>query len=124
MRRINGRVVTGQGIGQYYVSREGYRQQFNQKLGFDPVPGTLNLRLAEPFVELEAGSIKVGGFKEEGRKFGGCICYLVQINGIRGAVVKPERSSYPPNLVEVIAPIHLRRTLNLVDGDEVELIFD
>jgi riboflavin kinase len=124
MRKINGRVVTGIGEGKYYVSREGYRKQFNQKLGFDPVPGTLNLKLDEPFTNMEEGLIKLEGFRDGDRIFGRCTCYLVQINGIKAAIVRPEISSYPPDQIEVIAPIHLRGSLNLVEGDLIELMLE
>src|SRR5271157_4064760 len=122
MNELKGKIVTGLGEGQYYISREGYRKQFNLKLGFDPSPGTLNLKLAEPFPQAEADSIKVEGFVDENGTFGGCKCYRVMIGDIKGAIVRPERSSYPPNLIEVIAPVHLRKALNLKDGDELEMI--
>ena len=62
MNKLKGKIVTGLGKGQYYISRDGYRTQFNLKLGFDPSPGTLNLKLAEPFLQPEADSIKIEGF--------------------------------------------------------------
>ena len=46
------------------------------------------------------------------------------IGDIKGAIVRPERSSYIPNIVEIIAPMQLRKTLNLKDGDELEVILD
>jgi riboflavin kinase len=119
--KIRGKVTTGLGEGQYYISVGGYRNQFNQRLGFDPYPGTLNLKLIEPFAQTAAGSIRIEGFRNENRTFGECMCYPVKINGIRGAIVRPERSSYPANLVEIIAPVNLRKTLCLSDGDEVEV---
>ena len=124
MNELKGKIVTGLGEGQYYISREGYRKQFNLKLGFDPSPGTLNLKLAEPFPQAEADFIKIEGFVDENGTFGGCKCYRVMIGDIKGAIVRPERSSYPPNLIEVIAPVHLRKTLNLKDGDELEMILE
>jgi riboflavin kinase len=124
MNELKGKIVTGLGEGQYYISREGYRKQFNLKLGFDPSPGTLNLKLAEPFPQAEADFIKIEGFVDENGTFGGCKCYRVMIGDIKGAIVRPERSSYPPNLIEVIAPVHLRKALNLKDGDELEMILE
>jgi riboflavin kinase len=122
--KLKGKIVTGLGEGQYYISRDGYRKQFNLKLGFDPSPGTLNLKLAEPFPQTDAGSIKIEGFVDENGKFGGCKCYRVMIGDIKGAIVRPERSNYPPDLIEVIAPVHLRKALNLKDGDELKLILE
>jgi riboflavin kinase len=124
MIRIIGEIATGLGEGQHYISREGYRKQLRQKLGFDPFPGTLNLKLAKPFAQSEIGSIKIEGFKDEISTFGGCICYPAKINGIKCAIVRPERTGYSPNLIEIIAPVHLRKTLQLSDGDEVEVTLE
>jgi riboflavin kinase len=124
MNKIKGLVVTGQGIGQYYISREGYRKQFIQKLGFDPIYGTLNLKLTEPFIRGDTSSIEIEGFSDEGRTFGACRCFPAKICGVKCAIVQPERSDYPPNLVEIIAPVQLRKTLNLKDGDILEVILE
>jgi riboflavin kinase len=124
MNRLRGKVITGIGKGQYYVLRDGYRKQFIEKLGFDPSPGTLNLILVEPFSHEYVDCINIEGFKDELGTFGGCKCYKVMIGDIKGAIVRPERSSYLPNLVEIIAPMPLRKTLNLKDGDELEVILD
>ncbi len=124
--KIHGKVAAGLGEGQYYISVEGYKNQFIQKLGFEPYPGTLNLKLAEPlpFARAFRDSIRIEGFRDENRTFGECRCYPVKINSVRGAIIRPERSSYPANLVEVIAPVNLRETLCLSDGDEVEVILE
>ena len=124
MKFIRGRVVTGLGEGRYYLSREGYRKQFKQKLGFDPYPGTLNLKLSEPFCQSSEGSIEIEGFNDEGRAFGGCRCYLLMIRDVRCAAVRPERSRYPPDLVEIIAPVNLRKALGLYDGDTVDMVLE
>jgi len=117
---MRGRVVSGLGEGQYYISRQGYRNQFFQKLGFVPFPGTLNIKLDQPF---NPGShqVRIEGFQEEERSFGGCKCYKIKLNGLEGAIIRPDRSSYPSDLVEVISPLRLREVLKLEDGDAVEL---
>ncbi len=119
---MRGKIAAGLGQGQYFISREGYSRQFLQHLGFVPFPGTLNVLLEEPFpAELQA--IRIEGFQEEGRSFGECKCYRIRLNGIEAAVVRPERSRYPADLVEVIAPVQLRRALGLKEGDPVEITF-
>ena len=124
--RIKGKVAAGLGEGQYYISREGYRRQFSDKLGFDPTPGTLNLLLDEPFAlnDADSKSVRVEGFEDEGRTFGACRCRPVKINGTKGAIVRPERTSYPASLLELIAPVNLRDSLDLSDGDEVEVVLE
>ncbi len=124
--KVKGRVASGLGEGQYYISREGYRRQFSEKIGFDPSPGTLNLKLDEPFAldESDPKSVRIEGFEDEGRTFGACRCRPVKINGIKGAIVRPERTSYPATLLELIAPENLRKALGLSDGDEVEVVLE
>ena len=41
---------------------------------------------------------------------------------MNAAAIRPERCRHPPELIEVIAPANLRRTLDLKDGDRVEVI--
>jgi len=122
--RVRGRVAGGLGEGQYYISMPGYKEQFNRLLGFDPFPGTLNLRLDEPFADTAVSCIQVQGFRDHSRTFGGCKCFPVRIQGLKGAIIRPERSNYPPYLVELIAPVNLRKSLSLSDGDLVEVILE
>jgi riboflavin kinase len=118
---MRGKIASGMGQGQYFLTREGYSRQFVLKLGFLPFPGTLNVILEEPFPAGQR-AIKIEGFAEEGKSFGECKCYTIKLNGMQAAVVRPERSRYPQELIEIIAPVHLRRTLGLEDGDPVEII--
>jgi riboflavin kinase len=117
---MRGKIASGLGQGQYFISREGYSRQFVEHLGFVPFPGTLNVQLEEPF-PAEKQAIRIEGFAEEGKSFGECKCYRIKLNGFEAAVVRPEKSRYPPELIEIIAPVKLR-ALGLEDGDPVEVI--
>ncbi|MCJ7444925.1 MAG: CTP-dependent riboflavin kinase [Methanotrichaceae archaeon] len=119
---IKGKVTSGLGQGQFYICQEAYLIQFQQKLGFQPYPGTLNLKLEKPFVQSDLVTIEIRSFQEAGRTFGGCRCYSCQIGDMRCFIIKPDRSSHPSDLIEIIAPVNLRRSLDLMDGDEVELV--
>lgn len=121
-----GEVFTGLGEGAYYVSREGYRRQFVAKLGFDPYPGTLNVRLSDSrsLANREVldhfKGIEIEGFIDEGRAYGPVKCFRATINGkVEGALVMARRSHYGKDVVEFIAPVNLRRLLGLRDGDRV-----
>lgn len=124
MIALKGKIVAGMGEGQYYISREGYRNQLVYKLGIDPFPGTLNLMITEPLELGKVISVKIEGFKDEDRTYGACVCFPARISGIKCAIVRPERTSYPPNLIEVIAPVSLRKSLKLSDGDEVVVVME
>lgn len=119
---LSGRVITGLGEGQYYISLEGYRKQFNKKLGFDPYPGTLNIKLDPQSIELRkmiSADIRISGFTDQNRTFGSGSCFNVKIFDIKGAVIIPERTHYPEDIIEVIAPVNLRQYLNVADGSTV-----
>ena len=78
---LEGIVFTGLGEGAYYIGKEHYRKQFIEKLGFEPYPGTLNLKLDGEYdfkarTELEAyPAVEVEGFKNENRTFGLVKCF-------------------------------------------------
>ncbi|MGM0770505.1 MAG: winged helix-turn-helix domain-containing protein/riboflavin kinase [Halobacteriota archaeon] len=126
---LHGNVITGLGEGQYYISQEGYSSQFKEKLDFVPYPGTLNVRLTDHSADVQKetkpkDTIQITGFTNGQRTFGSCNCYFVEVEGIRAAVVTPERSHYPHDLLEIIAPVHLRETLKLKDGDELKITIE
>ena len=125
---LEGVLFTGLGEGAYYVTRDKYRKQFIEKLGFDPYPGTLNLKLTSEYdtkarSELETyPGIEIEGFKDESRTFGNVKCYPVVINNkMKGAVIFALRSHYNSSVLEIIAPTYLRSQLNLKDGHKVKV---
>ncbi|MCX8204391.1 MAG: DUF120 domain-containing protein [Candidatus Nezhaarchaeota archaeon] len=122
-----GEVFTGIGEGAYYVSREGYRKQFIDKLGFDPYPGTLNIRLSDSrsLANRELlnhfKGVEVEGFSDGNRTYGPVKCFKATIGGrIEGAIVIARRSHYGRDVAEFIAPVNIRRLLGLKDGDRVK----
>ena len=125
---IEGTVFSGLGEGAYYVSREPYRKQFIEKLGFDPYPGTLNLRISSEYdakmrEELETyPGIVIEGYEDENRTYGSGKCFHALINNReKGALVFALRTHYDRSVIEVIAPCYLRRRLKLKDGNKVKV---
>ncbi len=125
---IRGKVFAGLGEGAYYVSLRGYRRQFVNLLGFDPYPGTLNLRLDSPQDrrlrrDLERhSSINIEGFEDGHRTYGWAKCYPAEINdGLRGAVIILERTHYDDSVLELISPVNIREALQLKDGEIVSV---
>lgn len=121
---LEGNVLKGLGEGQYYVNIPGYRKQFEEKLHFSPFPGTLNVKLSDNSSALrnrlrELPAVQIEGFNDGERTFGGGKCYPINVGGIEAAVVVPERTHYPSDLIEIIAPVKLRENLSLKDGDRV-----
>ena len=125
---IEGHVFSGFGEGAYYISLEGYRRQFIEKLGFDPYPGTLNLKLTSEY-DLKIASeldfypaIIIKGFQNKDRTYGPVKCFPALINNrVKGAVVLALRTHYSTSVLEVIAPVFLRGKLGLKDGHKVRV---
>ncbi len=125
---VSGSIFSGLGEGAYYVSLKGYRRQFVSKLGFDPFPGTLNIRL-ETAVDRKirrdlavARGIHIEGFEDGRRTYGGAECFRAVINEkVRGAVLVIERTSYDDSVLEIISPTKIRRELSLKEGDRIRV---
>ncbi len=125
---LEGVVFSGLGEGAYYIKQDGYRKQFIEKLGFDPYPGTLNVKLASDYdiktrQELESYSaIEIEGFKDESRTFGPVKCYPTLINNkAKGALIFAFRTHYDASVLEIIAPQYLRNQLKIRDGQKVKV---
>ena len=125
---LEGILFSGMGEGAYYVTKEGYRKQFLEKLGFDPYPGTLNIKLTNEYdlnalSELEAyHAVELEGFENESRTFGPVKCYPAIINNkVKGAVIYALRSHYGSSVLEIISETYLRRKLNLKDGNKIKV---
>lgn len=131
---IRGTVVSGLGEGEYYISRDGYRKQFNRIFGFDPYPGTLNVEVnavdrekLEQLQEME-GTV-IPEFQSEGRTFGAVKCFQAEVSdgepdeGVDAGAILPVRSHHS-NVLEVISPRYLRDALGLEDGTVVTVVVD
>lgn len=123
-----GTVTGGMGEGRHYITLDGYMQQFVERLGYEPFPGTLNLSLTDESVRrrvsLEATkSIPIDGWETEDRTYGPATCYPATVEGPTGDVVEnahviePVRTHHDEDHLEVIAPEKLRDVLALEDGD-------
>ena len=122
--RIDGEIISGIGEGRYYVNVPGYSSQFKEKLGIDPYPGTLNIKIFPAGVEIRKkaelhGWTDISGFTADDRTFGGAKCMPCKIGGYKCAIIVPGRSHYPEDIIEVISQTHLRDKLTLTDGSVV-----
>ncbi|MFZ0830505.1 MAG: DUF120 domain-containing protein [Thermoplasmata archaeon] len=123
--RFSGLVASGLGEGRYYLSQPGYIVQFQERLGYTPFPGTLNVRVDPKELLRTDGlrhwdGIRIDGFQASGRTFGGATCYGGRINGRPCHLIRPDRSHYQ-DVVELIAPESLRESLSVKDGDSVSV---
>jgi riboflavin kinase len=126
---FEGTVVSGLYEGAYYISKEGYSRPIREKLGFDPFPGTLNVKIREEDYErrrrLERSpTALIEGFKDGERSFGSAKLYQVLINDeMKGALIVADRTIHDLSVMEIVSPSYLRRHFKLSDGDPIKLVF-
>jgi CTP-dependent riboflavin kinase len=119
--------VTASGVGK----AAGFTQvpwvfgQLERKLAIRPHPGTFNVRLvdADELVRWEQLR-RERGIELEAPASTNCaaVCYPVIVNEqVRGAIIVPGVAGYPPDQVEVIAPVSIRARFGVSDGDPISL---
>lgn len=127
---FEGHIITGMGEGAYYMSLNGYKKQFKEKLGYEPYPGTLNIKLNSLlFIEakkemLKYPSIYIEGFSDQSRTFGWVKCYPAYINdsmNINSSILILERTHYDDSIIEIIAPFSIKEQFSLKNGDYIKL---
>jgi riboflavin kinase len=126
---LHGSVTAGMGEGRHYISLPGYMEQFRERLGYEPFPGTLNVDLDEASVRARTGldavdPIRIDGWEDDERTYGPAFCWGATIEADGGRyepvhVIAPERTHHGDDKVELIAPDRLRDELDLTDGESV-----
>ena len=121
MKVLRGKVESGIGDFGRWIEKLG--AHYERKTGMKLYPGTLNIRLTEPYtvpaecVRLEAG------------EYGGSVsvnivpCWIL---GRRGFILRTDsneggKERHPRTVVEIASDVKLRDEYNLVDGDEVSI---
>ena len=135
---LTGTVTVGMGEGKHYISLPGYMRQFEEKLGYEPFLGTLNVDLDAESIRRRGAMegfepIHIEGWEDEERTYGPCVCYPATVfagddtdveeseNGgyDTAHVIAPERTHHDEDQLELIAPEKLRDVLGLDDGDAI-----
>jgi riboflavin kinase len=132
---LEGVVADGIGEGSYFVSLDGYQEQFVEKIGYEPFPGTLNIELEPESIQLNsrlerADSILIESWtNEKNQTFGPVYCHpgILRTEGSEYEpvhIIKPEHSRYDNDIAEIIAPDKLRDALELETGHQVTISVD
>jgi riboflavin kinase len=131
---FEGTVTGGMGEGRHYISLSGYRRQFEERLGYEPFPGTLNVRLDDDSVRSRAGmaslaAVPIDGWEDDERTFGPATCYAATVRSGDESydpahIIVPERTHHDETQLELIAPDKLREALGLEDGDRVTVLVE
>jgi hypothetical protein len=84
------------------------------------VKGTLNITLDAPYIVTPVATIEAAEYNDiETIKLQRCV-----IGGLRAIIMRPDTHERPPTRglqLELLSEYHLRSTLNVADGDPIEL---
>jgi len=141
--RIQGKVASGLGRAQVFMSQPHYQDQFRDVLGATAWPGTLNIEVIGENLETYTGlravaglcdgdniegvePHRINGFEREGRSFGGATAFLASISKDGSswhecAILIPDLTRHTET-AEIIASSFLRELLPVNDGDFVSLL--
>ncbi len=120
--------MSGSKAAAHFTQLDWVQQQCREKLDFAPFPGTLNLDIDPDYFPVLTELLGTDAIELSPQGSDGCAGKVVplSIEGIRGAIIIPERKAniHGQNIVEVMAPMGLRESLGLADGHLVTLFID
>ena len=125
-KNYHGIVVPGRGFGAQRMANPAVLHAAQRFTDLTLVPGTLNVRLPQPFDGLLPWYLTeadLGGtvWRDHVPNRTGIRCGEARIAGrYRGMVFQGDEPAYPPEQVEILSDHHLRATLGLRDGDMLE----
>lgn len=122
---LTGRVVTGVGQASGFTQLPWVKALFIDRLGVDPYPGTLNIKLEDPGQLASWRRI----LQQEGIALpppNGDFCaakgFKVTVAGsYPGAIILPLVQGYPDDTIEIVAPVHLKLSLGIEDGSMISV---
>ena len=123
---FHGKVFSGSGRGAYYVGHPEYVKRFKELLGYEPFPGTLNVKLdsEEDIRERRRLRLRVEGLRIEefhiaGERFSSVNCFKGRLENETIALLIVAITDYDDSVLELISPVYLREKLRLKDGSAV-----
>jgi CTP-dependent riboflavin kinase len=122
---ITGKIIGGVKQGAFFTQLDWFQEQCLERLGFKPFPGTLNIEIpANNVSRIEALEDKKGvEFIPPDAAFCSGKAFPISVEGINGAIIIPAREVrvHAKNVIEVIAPLPLKKTLKKTDDDSITL---
>jgi riboflavin kinase len=123
---LKGKVVSGAGQGAFFTRIDWVQQQCAEKLGFRPYPGTLNLEISAKDLHIIESLDAEKGMQliSPDPQFCNGRVFPVSLGEIGAAIIIPEEKVriHPPNIIEIIAPLNVKASLHVKDGDTVRVV--
>lgn len=107
-------VTTGEGSAAAFV--ESAADLFTEAFGFRPFHGTLNLDAGDDEPDLAERLPWDANEHCDGVDYEQCY-----VSGVRAALIRPDVPNYPPDKVELLAPVQLRDFFGIEDDDRLSV---
>uniref|UniRef100_A0A7J3Z7X4 Riboflavin kinase n=1 Tax=Ignisphaera aggregans TaxID=334771 RepID=A0A7J3Z7X4_9CREN len=121
--RIAGRVFSGIGEGRIYV--ELYRSEIEKVLGIKPYPGTLNVKLEHEYVDIVKRLLVPNPhavIKPPKEGLAPVLAWRAYVKDLVVYIVKPVKTVWRFDVIELVAEKNLRELFGLADGDTIEVL--
>jgi len=121
---LRGTVTSGIGESRFFTAIPWVREQFQNKLGIDPYPGTFNITVIDDHTEELAALRKERGIEivPEDSNFCTATSFPVLVNNrVEGMAIIPRVAGYPQTKLEIISAVNIRQALSLNERDTVEV---
>ncbi len=132
---VKGVVFSDLGRAGAFLGIDWVRQAVKERVGFDPYPGTLNVRASGADLNRWEQVRQHGGrvvLPSPDPAFCNAFLFTGSLEGWdsqpgsreRIAVVVPEVEEYPADKLEIIAAVSLKQARSVRDGDQLTVVFD
>ena len=122
---IAGKIICGVKQGKFFTQLKWFQEQCHEKLDFKPFPGTLNLEISEEFLPIIESLNREEGIEliSPDPKFCNAKAFSVSLGEISGAIIMPDEKVrvHPKNIIEIVAPVKIKASLNVADGDFISV---
>ena len=122
---VLGKIVTGLGKGSQFTQLDWVRKAFQENLGINPFPGTLNVLVTDELSKEKRSLIrKLPGILLQPKRPDWCDarCFFSTIEDkIEAAVILPQVKDYPADQIELISALPIRETLGFGDKQEISI---
>lgn len=112
--------MSGLGLGRRHMSAPGVLERIQRLTGHAISPGTLNVRLPNPFHLRLPNYVTAAELAVETKASGFHWAPIIIADKYPGLLVRSTGPGSPPNLVGLVSDRNLRQALGLRDGDEIE----
>jgi CTP-dependent riboflavin kinase len=118
-------VTSGLGHGARFMALPWVRNGIRRIAGFDPYPGTFNVRLVDPAMVARWSRLGAGLARRlDPPTPDGCGARVVPVvlaSEVAAAVIVPDVTDHGSDVLELVAPVHVRSVLGLRDGEPVTI---